>query len=157
MRYLILGLILAGLPSFVGATPAFADAGAGVSVTLTTIVTGGSSNGGSIGGGGEYIDYGGGVIPNMSTDDTITNMKKYWLPPIPDEKPVVAPEQEWKPIIDQPLLPKETENLPPVTVVEETPKLSMASIAGIAFWVIIIGIAAWLLWMLLGRRKVNKE
>jgi hypothetical protein len=151
MKYLTLSLILVGLLSFVGAIPTFADVGAGVSVTLTTTITGGDS-GGSSGGG-----YSGGGAESLSTlpDDTIENMKKYWLPPIPDE-PIAAPQQVSTTIIDPPLLPKETV-LAKVPVVEEKPQFSMATMAGIAFWAIIIGLGVWLLWWFLNRRRSKDE
>ncbi len=152
MKYLVLSLILVGLLSFVRAIPTFADTGAGVSVTLTTTITGGSSGGDGVytGGWSSYPTYTTLEVQEQTTQPVVT---------VPQSSsPYIPPQQTWIPIPDPPLLPKEdVSTKTSVTAVEEKPQFSMAVIAGIAFWSIIIGMGVWLLWWFLNRRKSNNE
>jgi hypothetical protein len=151
MKYLILSVILVGLLSFVGAIPTFADTGAGVSVTLTTIITGGSS-------GGDGGTYGWGSYPVYTTLENQGQATQPVETTPQSSSPYIPPQQTWIPIPDPPLLPKEdVSTKTPTTVVEEKPQFSMAVMAGIAFWSIIIGIGVWLLWWFLNRRKSKNE
>ena len=133
MKYLKYLLILVGPLSLGVATlPAYADTGVGVSVELTTVITGDGSGGG---GGGWYYN----PPQQQQVVTTIPQSSSPYIPIV--QQPVNIP-----PVNNQATLPQSSE---PITspVVAESYNSNIAQIAWVGFWALLIALAIVVFWV----------
>jgi len=144
MKYFLVCL-MAGMLSVMVAYHAFADTG--VSISLTTTVTGGSS------GGGTGIDVGSGGTP-LTWEDAFPQLKQQpqsSSPYIPPQQPYVPlPETTHSTVLQgsNAQMPQESESPQP---------LNGAIVAGIVFGSIAIGLIVWGIYTLINRRRDEYE
>jgi len=133
MKYLKYLLILVGSLSLGVATlPAYADTGVGVSVELTTVITGGSSGGS----GGWYYN------PPQQQTQVVTSTPQSsspYMPPV--QQPVNIP-----PVKNQTATPQSSEPITNLRVAESS-NSNIAQIAWVGFWALLIALAIVVFWV----------
>ncbi len=134
MKYLKYILILVGSLSLGVATlPAYADTGVGVSVELTTVITGGSGGGS----GGWYYNP-----PQQQQTQVVTSIPQSSSPYIPPVQQLV----NIPPVNNQVASPQSSEQVPS-PVVAESSNSNIAQIAWVGFWALLIALAIVVFWV----------
>lgn len=143
MKY-ILSIALAGLLSAMVAIPALADSGVTISLTTTITGSGGSSGGFDVGGGGSSLTW-------ESQFPQLKQQPQSSSPYIPPEIPYVPlPETTHSTVL-------QNSQTNPQQTQENPQPLSGAVVAGIVFGSIAIGLIVWVIYYLVNKRRNNYE